>query len=517
MNSFSMRFLVAFSFIIVFLTQAKAQLTYDIVLATSYDDEISFVYNDRESGEQIFLYTMDCQSNDTNCRSIRKIYKIDLLGDTINLPFSDFRNDTAYSIDHIVKIDEGGYFLAGHAWISDTNEGLRNEFDYYLRWDNSYNIVWESLQTRPTLFDTLTRTRHFKILKLINGNFLVGRTIAYRDIAISYKYYLTEIDINSGDLIEYNIQDRSMGFLQGLTYNHDSSNILVHLSRSWLNDCKRNSPGVYTIDTSTYDTLSSFCYNRDDDDPYKYWCVHVPFNAQIRSDGGLILSGTGNCSNLYGDDGDYLFVYEYDTSFNLVNRAFYTDPDTLYDAGWFESMDFNDAGEILIAGNHNRHVGPYSSVYSYIYLAKLDEDMQLISERYIGGDAEYVVHSMDATNDGGMVVSGTRYDYLVNDSEHDAFIFKTDANLWVDIQENSTIEMHKAIIYPNPGENTINLRTTDFPCQFRLFDISGQAMISREINDHITQIRTDFIQAGVYFWVLIKDNYQIDKGKWIKQ
>lgn len=508
--------LLFFFFLLIVILQSLSQTSYDIVLATNYDDKISFVYHDMINNEQILLYTLDCPSDDTNCISRRKIYRINSYGDTLILPFDEVRNDTLYEIEHLIKESDGNYFMTGVAWVTDTNNGWKYEYDYFLKWDENYNTLWESVYARPDKLDTLSISQNYKILKLVNGNYLVGRTVITRYIGYKRWYYLTEIDKTNGCMVKNKIQDYFGGLLQGLTYNHDTSKILVHMSRNWLNECKRNSCGVYTIDTLSYDTLSSFCYNRDDDDPYKHWCVHVPYNAKIGADGNLILSGTGDCSNLYGGQEDYLFVYEYDTSFNLINRAFYTDPDTLYDAGWFESMDFNDTGEILIAGNHNRHVGPYSGIYSYIYLAKLDEDLQLISERYIGCDAEYVVHSMDATEDGGMVVSGTRYDYMVNDSEHDAFIFKTDANLWVDIPENSTMEIHSAIVYPNPGENAINLRTTEYPSTFQLFNVQGQVVTTQSIQNRISKINTSSLPKGIYFWVLHNDNKILDHGKWVK-
>ena len=102
-------------------------------------------------------------------------------------------------------------------------------------------------------------------------------------------------------------------------------------------------------------------------------------------------------------------------------------------------MRINSEGEICIAGTYNVVPIQWPNTYNWVYVAKLDQELNIINEQYYGGDAEYIVGSMTACEDGGIAVGGMCYDYLVNDHEHDAFILKTDAGLMVNTTYNTLL------------------------------------------------------------------------------
>lgn len=494
----------------------NAQYSYDILFQNTTDEITYFVCHDIINDEQIVLMSNDCNDGDTNCISQRLIYRITNSGDTLQLPFADKRNDTLFSIGNIIIEQNGDYFLTGNGWLEDSLGKPQNAFDYNIKWNNNEEILWENIHERPEQFGGFSISDFFKILKLSNGNYLVGKTISSGSPLRPY-YYFIEVDAIAGNIVKEKLMPFTGGYLQGLTYTIDSSEIILHSGRTYNNECNRNTEGAIILDASTYDSLSSFCYNRDDDDLEQYWCVATPYNAKLSPNGKLIVAGTGDCLNVpEGQNEDYLFIDQYDSEFNLLKRVFHTDKDTLFDAGWMESLDINSNNEILIAGNHDRGLGIFVNHYSWIYLAKFDEDLNLLDERYLGGDAAYIVYSMAATSDGGIVVSGSRYDYLVNNNERDAFIIKTDGGLWVNQNEYSEIPVHSAIVYPNPGALKLSLRTTEYPSLFKLYDLNGKVIITKRIEDHLTQIETDFIAMGYYTWTLNTNERIIDKGKWIK-
>ncbi|NOX86111.1 MAG: T9SS type A sorting domain-containing protein [Chlorobi bacterium] len=497
---------------------SNAQYSYDLLIRTPEDEKAEFVYHDKLSDEQIMIVIVDCNSStDTNCTAQCSIYTIDNTSDTTLWPFEDHRGDTLFSINNLVREETGDYFMTGIGWTLDSIGRPNDVFDYNTRWNSNHESLWETIHQRPQQFNGYSKSDMFNILKLINGNYLIGKSI-YAGDPRRY-YYLTEVDPNTGTVIKEKVMPFRGGYLQGLTYTIDSTEIMLHAGGSiYMRECKRNTEGVIILDTATYDTIRSYCYNRDNDDPEKYWCVHLPYNAKIRKDNKLIVGGTGYCHNVQqGVIERYLFVYQYDSGFNLLKRVFLTNPDTIIDAGWYQSMDINQDSEICLVGNHNRQKGPWSSIYDWIYLAKLDTGLNIISERYLGGDAYYTVYSMAATTDGGMVVAGTRYDYLVNNYERDAFVFKTDGGLWVGQHENSVIPIHSVIVYPNPGNQELNIRTTEYPSEFELYDTQGKLIMLQYVDQHITRLNTSDLLPGFYIWVLKKDCRIIDKGKWIKQ
>lgn len=504
--------LVLLSFIL------KAQNTYNILFDSPQSDEVGwFVYNDKQNDQQIVLLSYECYNDEPDCAGRQFVYTITNEGDTIRWPFADRRNDTMFSINNLVSDENGDYFAVGLGWTKDSTGSTKNAFDYITKWDNTHNLIWENLHNRPEEYNPITATTHFKIMELMNGNYLVGMTVE-TIVPFDISYYLLEFSPDEGTILkEKVIHLGGNSFIQSLTYNFDSSAIMLHSGRTYMPECERHTEGIIFLNASTYDTIGTYCYNRDNDDPQKYWCVSQPYNAKFNKEGKLIVAGTGSCTNMIeGTFDHYLFAYEYDSNFQLSNRKFLTDKDIRIDAAWYESLDINENDEILLVGNHDRQIGPWCSINSYIYIAKLDKNLELLNERYIGGDAYYTVYSMAATSDGGIVATGTRFDYLVNDYERDAFIIKTDGGLWLDIPQVNEENVHRALVYPNPGSDELNIRTTVSESIFRLYNLNGALLIEQPVNALITTIITSSLPQGAYWWTLTQHGQLADKGKWIK-
>lgn len=505
-------------FVLLNCNKIFSQSSYSLLFNSSeFDEVIRFVYDDKPNNEQIVLLNYECEGFDSVCITRQKIYSISNYGDTMQWPFADRRNDTTFLVNRVIRDQNGDYFMTGLGYSENTGP-LRKAFDYYAKWNSTHEIIWEKFHIRPPDFNPFMASENIKILELINGNYLVGMTVTTVDSIMDIRYYFVEVSPLDGIVIKEKVLDfGGFSYLQSLTYNLDSTKIMLHSGSAYMNECNRNTEGAILLDPVTYDTLGTYCYNRDDDDPLKYWCVVLPYNAKISKDGTLIVAGTGRCINTTNKFVEhYLFAYKYDASFNLLSRKFLTNQDTIIDASWLESLDINDNNEILLVGNHDRQIGPWSSHYSYIYLAKLDQNLALVSERYLGGDAYYTAYSMSATSDGGIVVAGTRFDYMVNDFERDAFVLKTDAGLWVDTPELLEEDIHRALVYPNPGKSELSIRTTVKQAVFRLFDISNRLLLEQPIDELITTVNTRSFQAGTYTWTITKAGQVCDRGIWIK-
>ena len=499
-----------------FALLSNAQYSYDILYETPSNEIAWFVYHDEINNEQIVLLTVDCVENDTNCVSQRLIYTITNTGDTIRWPFIDRRNDTLFSIQNLLRESNGDFFMTGNGWTLDSTGWPIDAFDYNTKWNSSLELIWENIHQRPEQFDGNSSSYNSKILKLIDGNYLIGKTIWSGSYFLPYNY-LIEVNPTNGAVVKERTPP-IVGVLQSLTYTIDTSEIMMHMGSTYMRECDRNDVGVIMLDTATYDTIRGYCYNRESDNPEKSHCVDTPYDAMIRKDGHLMLAGTADCYNkIEGDlSEEYLFIYEYDTGFQLLNSTFLTDKDTITYGGWYETMSINDDNEICLAGAFDLGFGPWNPHHDWIYFAKVDENLTLISERYMGGDATYEVFSMASTPDGGMVVCGSRYDTLVNDYEHDAFVIKTDGGLWVGQNNYNEIPVHSALVYPNPGNNEMTIRTTEYPSIFELYNAQGKRMLLKQIEKHITAVSTASLLPGFYTWILRKNNQKIDNGKWIK-
>jgi hypothetical protein len=81
----------------------------------------------------------------------------------------------------------------------------------------------------------------------------------------------------------------------------------------------------------------------------------------------------------------------------------------------------------------------------------------LLTEKYIGGDAYYRFCNLTATSDGGLLITAMRYDYLTQDHERDAYIFKFDSiDLTVGIDENINNKFIKLKIFYDSQNFTLS-------------------------------------------------------------
>ncbi len=180
-------------------------------------------------------------------------------------------------------------------------------------------------------------------------------------------------------------------------------------------------------------------------------------------------------------------------------------------------MNIDENGNIFVVGEVDWSASFFPQTYDYIYLAKMDSNLNVLTERYLGGNSFYGVMTMIATTDGGMAIGGYKYDYTVNEwGDNDAFLIKTDPELWVNTPENYAIPVHSVLVYPNPGSSIMNIRTTEKGSILKLFDLSGQELLQTTITDLITEINCNRLIQGVYVWKLYKNSREIDRGKWIK-
>jgi len=77
-------------------------------------------------------------------------------------------------------------------------------------------------------------------------------------------------------------------------------------------------------------------------------------------------------------------------------------------------------------------------------------------QKYYGGDACYLLMSILATQDGGCVMAGSRYDYQTQNMERDVYILKVDEDGLITWAYNIPEVTKETLIYPNPG-NDLNI------------------------------------------------------------
>ena len=509
--------LILFIITLLSAVTVHAQNSYEVTFATEYED----VINEITKGYQDEFIVVRYKSYWAGIYDTAEIARFTLysfynnIEDSLCWPVAFYRPDTNI-FPQKVYFDNNCYYVFGSA-VTNTSgpDSLLTRWEYMARFDMNKQIVWEKLYPRPAELTGYLTSGGPRILKLISGNLLVLTGTSMVENPLYNRWLLREYSTGGNVLKERVFSHYLTGYVQSLTYSFDSTEILIHNSTGGhipgCNNLETAGHGALILDTATYDTVGGVCYLPDIN-------IHYPYEAMFDHNGHLILSGY---TTIYDFDqhkfDEYIGTYILNSDFQVINSRLLTDKDRKTWFAYNEGMDIDENGNIFIAGEVDWVPDFFPQSYDYIYLAKMDSNLNVLTERYLGGDSFYGIMSMITTTDGGVALGGYKYDYTVNDwGDNDAFLIKTDADLMVGTNEHASIPVHSALVYPNPGTGTMNIRTTEKGGVLRLYNLSGKQMLQKKISDLITGIDCSTLTGGVYVWKLYKNNREIDYGKWIK-
>ena len=85
------------------------------------------------------------------------------------------------------------------------------------------------------------------------------------------------------------------------------------------------------------------------------------------------------------------------------------------------------------------------------------------------------------------------------------------------IEEAHDCGLKVAIAYPNPGGNTLNIRTALQNARVEVYDTNGRLIHSHALTEHVTGIDATDWAEGVYVWKVYANNKEAENGNWIKQ
>ncbi len=507
------RIVIIASLLFVIFQTGHTQNTYQVLFASGLDDVVHYI-SKGDNGEYVVIKYKNYWGGmqDTSQVVQYKIYSFfNDLQDSLCWPVSFNRLDTTI-LPHIVYYDSSFYYVFGAAVFktgqSDTSI-IRN--DYMAKFDSDKQIVWERFYPRSPEFNDYCNAFDMNILLLTSGNFFT--VVGVPKIGSPEAEWLLREFTKNGEVVKTRVfSDYLSGYVQSLTYSFDSSEILIHSTTGRIPGCNNlytAGRGAVILDTVSYDTVGGICYAPDIN-------IEYPYEAAFDKNGHLLLAG-----NYWSFDFEHHVMKEYiavsvlNSDFQVINSKILSDIDRRAWAGERKCMDIDANGNIYIAGVVDWVPDFWPTTYDYIYVAKLDSNLNLITERYFGGDLFYHVMSMLSTTDGGIILGGMQYDYTINNYEQDAFVIKTNAGLWVGTPAGNTIPVHSALVYPNPGNGTFKIRTTEKGSLFMLYNLSGKLLLQTEIKDLVTQQDANRLANGVYVWKLFKNNREIDSGKWI--
>ena len=473
-----------------------AQNTFEIYIGSQQQEyAFNFVLDDDNNYVGIVLK----RPSDTAMQK-SYLYKISETGDTVSKLFS--KPDTVLILRDIIIAAKSPveYLVTGTGYQKDSSSVFW--FSYFARLDANLNIIWEKIYQLHHVHDYSSIPFYPNLLKLNEGGFLHACYLEPR-----LKMFLFKLS-DEGDSLAYRLYEGdSSGMVQDLTYNYDSTAYWLHTHFAHYDPIGPELQCI-TVDFNLQQTEVKY---------YPRW-LGDHLAAKFHPDRNLIV-GSRYRGVTYDPTAyiHYIMAYKLDTGFNVLDSCYITDPVPTTRTG-SRALDFNTPNNIYMCGEDGAALSTYPISYNHIAIARMDQDLNLIFEKYIGGDANYASASVVASPDGGVLLTCTRYDYLTQYNERDVYVLKLDSSdFTVGNVECPTSNISDAIVYPNPGKDVINIRTSLRNTYFELYDIHGHLVIRKPINNLITPINSQHIDPGFYTWKIIDRKQVCETGKWIKK
>lgn len=181
-----------------------------------------------------------------------------------------------------------------------------------------------------------------------------------------------------------------------------------------------------------------------------------------------------------------------------------------------ESIDFQ-GDNIYMLGYMNTAApggGDPDEVENF-YVALFDGNMNLKGEIYYHNETRMLeAYSILALPSGGCLVATGGYDRKTLEQQH--AIFKVPQEVFDGIEEAHDAGYAVAVAYPNPGGNTLNIRTGLQNAHVEVYDMNGRLIHSQAITENVTTIDATNWAEGVYVWKVTTGGKEVECGRWIK-
>ena len=183
-------------------------------------------------------------------------------------------------------------------------------------------------------------------------------------------------------------------------------------------------------------------------------------------------------------------------------------------AGILQSIGFDNDDNVYMVGQMD-NVMANEFLNRNLYIAYLDENLNKLGEIYHVDEYAYEVKSMAACPEGGCLVSCHKIHEATNEAGN--CLIKITKETLVGIEEAHDAGFAVAVAYPNPGNNTLNIRTALQNARVEVYDLNGRLIHSQTLTENVTGIDAVDWAEGVYVWKVMADGKEAESGKWIKE
>jgi hypothetical protein len=493
---------LGFTFLIMTIA-VEAQTTFFKYFSSQYSESISEVI---QTNNQEFILVGSKSPNDEESHGY--CIKVNNLGDIIQtLDINSYNKISRLGTINPFPISQNRFVVCGDQEIDNSNP---------VQSMLTFTILNDSLQVIQTKEIVMESGRRINVWKAtIVEDSILYLLARYDSVSANLvDFIILKLDLQFNIIGRYHHPSTyPMNVPQDIFFNKSNETIYVYYFGPIINDI-----------TSTNNVL---CLDRDLN--YRYGAaaermITVNISASPINDSIFFVTGSA-FSNHTLDNRDIGLFLVNDSNKTIKASEFWDSYDTLVypsRGGGMVSIDQKNS-VIYVAGIFNMNFDgyPYLTKPTWVQFLQTDFDLNIKGHTRFGGDAVYLPSDIIEVKEGGALIVGTRFNHLIPDYKHvNIFILKTDTSGRVlSLPENQKELMSEAFLAPNPGGDycTAFLGPQYKSAILRMYDMNGEMLLYREIQQQKTNIDQPGLAKGIYPYVFEHDGKIIGSGKWIRE
>lgn len=414
--------------------------------------------------------------------SIGKAYLIKLsgTGEIINEK-EIHKEDSLMHIIDLLKIENNRFLACTYIYKDDTVSIIKNIL--FTEYDYDFNVLNEFRMKFPT--DSLYVNVEMDIRKIDNELLCFGKCRSVENYKAYYYIYKVTTEGDSlnfqlfgEDIYDLEIVEGNKILMTGMGYDE----FYMTISK---------------LDYHTFSRDSTFDVSNIPGIPNMGILLLEKTYLEFLTDSTFVFSGI--------DLQPQMNVTVLDTSFNVLHNTSFG----------FDYQEFPAKREGLSVLNENEMFIANWDLFLGFGLTKLDSELNIFWEKFFSVENVFGLNCITATSDGGCLLHGIK-----SNNQAQTVIIKTDnnGNIASIDDELSNVKAHELILYPNPGNEQLIVRTA-VQClggEFKLYDINGKLVLSQTIVQSTTEINTQYLPSSTYIYNYIYKGKEIESGKWVK-
>lgn len=384
-------------------------------------------------------------------------------------------------IDSVGLYNPNGTCILGNLLVSDSNQiiglGIYTidtlEYLWFVKFDEELSIIEEKIHYIKDFCG-------YDLPAIINqeGNIIMATTIekAFMD----FKSCTVELNQN-GEILLYK-EFESPGMLQRIYDILEDTNNNLYKLIAYRQFEKSSSIAIINLDYQ-FDIFSQFVM----------WETGELNNAKWISQNRYVLSAK-YLAKSYCD----MKLLKMSDDDSEISSIIIGEEDFFENPGNVRNMDFIDPQDIFYAGMKGyTWPEPYLNFPNWLLLNKLDSTLNIEWQRKYGGDANYYLHTVLATSDGGFIMCSGRYDHNYQNEELDAYILKVDSDGLITNTSENEYNKEGLIIYPNPAKDLISFKTELRVSRVEIYNGLGQQILT--YSGLVKSLNISQLYRGIYY------------------